>query len=258
MIELELFQRRLDEAAAWCARAADASRPFSSLRSRAFEPSTPWFVPRVDEAEAARAYDFAEERFRLARPDEASTFATMGAIEAAAFVEENRGRPFPSVAEWRRSSPWCAKSRAASCSLASRRAPSLHLAVEDVSQRRAELLQSAGSARQSGSAPSGRLLVCHDSFEVKLAEMRTRGFFDHGDLPPWDTWIAYERDEQGRGRDYLLAWIPECFVELADTAVREDLFGALAWAQDEDSVITQRLRCIRPAGREQGPIVSIS
>jgi len=139
MIELDLLRRRLADAATWCALVVDPARPFTSLRSRELEPPAPWFVPRVDEEYAARAFDEAEARFRTARPEDAETLAGVGALEASALFDECREGGVLTVPKWRETSAWCSKTAAPACGLSARRAPSLPLAVEVVAHHRARV-----------------------------------------------------------------------------------------------------------------------
>ena len=96
-------------------------------------------------------------------------------------------------------------------------------AVDTVSHARE--LYGGANVRNAG-FPSdlggGRLLVYFPDGDLACgaAEQQTEGFFDINNVPPWDTWVAYlhdeERDINSVETNYLVAWIPPEFVELAN------------------------------------------
>ena len=75
-------------------------------------------------------------------------------------------------------------------------------------------------------AAKGRLL----GFEIDacffdgVAPAETEGFFDDEDLPPWDTWVAFDL-RSGR----LVSWVPDALVDLADKGVKVHFADAYAW-----------------------------
>jgi hypothetical protein len=62
---------------------------------------------------------------------------------------------------------------------------------------------------------TGRLLVWErdSTIDDGVGEAVIGGYLDEGDMPPWDTWIAYV---DGAGRKptagYLVSWVPGPFV----------------------------------------------
>ena len=69
----------------------------------------------------------------------------------------------------------------------------------------------------------GRLLVYFPDADLAdgAAEASIGGFFDVNNTPLWDTWVAMFRDAEGDESfaDYVVAWVPAVFVELAATGL---------------------------------------
>jgi hypothetical protein len=82
----------------------------------------------------------------------------------------------------------------------------------------------------------GRLLVYfpNDDLSCGAAEDETDGFFDVNNVPPWDTWVTYIQDARHDEYDseYLVAWIPREFVELADGGVNVNPEQCIQWLTD--------------------------
>ena len=58
----------------------------------------------------------------------------------------------------------------------------------------------------------------------------TRGMFSLYDAPPWDLWLCHVVPPGARDHDgYLISWIPEPLVQIADSAVRVNPVNALWW-----------------------------
>ena len=64
------------------------------------------------------------------------------------------------------------------------------------------------------------------------AEAATNGFFDDNNVPPWDTWICYVRDEEARYGNYLLSWVPSHLVDLAEDGIQVNPEQCICWAKD--------------------------
>lgn len=84
---------------------------------------------------------------------------------------------------------------------------------------------------------SGRFLLyspLNSTFDM-LAAGETGGLFDEADAPPWATWLGFFNlsdinDQQYEA--YLVAWIPNVIVPLADEGISVCLGGSLFWADD--------------------------
>ena len=92
----------------------------------------------------------------------------------------------------------------------------------------------------------GRLLVYfpNDNLFDGAAELETDRFFDIDNVPPWDTWVTYIQDAQHAEYDseYLVAWIPREFVELADVGVKVNPEQCIQWLADTSLELTNVLR----------------
>jgi hypothetical protein len=75
------------------------------------------------------------------------------------------------------------------------------------------------------------------------AMMGSGGFFDVENFPPADTWVAYITEETGKQflSGFLLAWVPDELVDLADKGLRVDPSASIRWAHEETSDFVQDL-----------------
>ncbi len=93
---------------------------------------------------------------------------------------------------------------------------------------------------------AGRLLVYFPDAELAdgAAEAATGGFFDVNNAPPWDTWVALFRDAEADDAfaDYIVAWVPAIFVELAAGGIDVNPEGSVAWLADASTRVTSELR----------------
>ena len=90
----------------------------------------------------------------------------------------------------------------------------------------------------------GRLLCCFPDADLcdGAAEQESEGFFDVYNTPPWDTWIGYfcDRTDPNSSYDnYLLAYVPEELVSLADGGIVVNPEECIMWLEDADV----KLRC---------------
>ena len=70
----------------------------------------------------------------------------------------------------------------------------------------------------------GRLLVYFPNADLcdGAAEAASQGFFDVYNTPPWDTWVAFVTEPAERDisySEYLIAWVPPAFIELAAAGI---------------------------------------
>jgi hypothetical protein len=78
--------------------------------------------------------------------------------------------------------------------------------------------------------PKGGILTfdLDASFYDRVAAVETGGLFDEQDLPPWDTWIAYDSLVAGESAK-LLSWIPNDLIPSAERAITVHMCEAYAW-----------------------------
>lgn len=113
-------------------------------------------------------------------------------------------------------------------------------ALDRLACRRRELLH--GPPTSLAPQPGRLLLVWpQDTLFTQVMHPGSDGFFElNGDLPPWDTWIAYliaPRDRiraswttaRYRPTEALVCWIPEAFIGLAERGLAESEIDMGAW-----------------------------
>jgi hypothetical protein len=78
------------------------------------------------------------------------------------------------------------------------------------------------------------------------AEQETAGFFDVNNVPPWDTWVTYFQDQQQNidsfDNEYLIAWIPPAFVDLANEGINVNPEQCIMWLSDTSVELAKVLR----------------
>ena len=69
--------------------------------------------------------------------------------------------------------------------------------------------------------------------------VRTDGFFDTDNIPPWDTWTAHvaEHDEL----DYVLSWIPPRFLDVAESGIDVNPEACIWWLDERDTAFSRAL-----------------
>jgi hypothetical protein len=109
-------------------------------------------------------------------------------------------------------------------------------AVDDVvAARRSELARTTDVTLDG---VSGRLLVYFPDLELAdgAAEAESQGFFDVHNAPPCGTWAGYfdEGDHNSDRSAYLLAWVPQAFVSLANRGILANPEECIVWLDDSD------------------------
>jgi hypothetical protein len=114
--------------------------------------------------------------------------------------------------------------------------------VEAVGENRAKHLREQGrcTVAPADGPAAGYLLFCAPDETVwdGVSEPESDGFFDCGDLPPWDTWVsavpALVRQPQGPPASscYLLSWVPPGLVELVQYGIEVNPVDCIWWAAD--------------------------
>lgn len=109
-----------------------------------------------------------------------------------------------------------------------------------------------GEAMQAATIPDalggGRLLIYFPNSNLfcGAAEDQTDGFFDVDNIPPWDTWVSYwEEDQQNVDNfdnEYLIAWVPPAFVELANEGINVNPEECIKWLSDTSVEMARVLR----------------
>jgi hypothetical protein len=121
--------------------------------------------------------------------------------------------------------------------------------VKSVCERRAHLV-GRNPACTAGGVTAGRMLIFDPGLTLSdgAAMVESSGFFDAGNTPAWDTWIAYVEEEPPRPESwtkldsYLVCWIPAVFVALVDRAVAVNPERCLLWADETDTPFLRHLR----------------
>lgn len=94
----------------------------------------------------------------------------------------------------------------------------------------------------------GRLMIYFPDSDLACgaAEQETAGFFDVNNVPPRDTWITYIRDQQQNidsfDNEYLIAWIPPEFVDLANEGINVNPEQCIMWLSDTSVELAKVLR----------------
>jgi hypothetical protein len=129
--------------------------------------------------------------------------------------------------------------------------------VSSVSLQRTSALRSRGQrnlppVRGLG---GGRLLAYFpdDNLADGVAEAESGGFLDVNNIPPYDTWVwmvrnirSFNYSDGAEGEmeaDYLVAWVPPIFVELANRGIDVNPEGCILWVSDlGDDAFVQSLQ----------------
>jgi hypothetical protein len=87
----------------------------------------------------------------------------------------------------------------------------------------------------------GRLLLYEPDVNLAhgLEESETRGYVDHDNTPPWDTWIAYMYEHQ---KSYLLSWVPPEFVSLVTSGIKVSPEESFRWLDEQNLQWTAIMR----------------
>src|SRR6185503_19920357 len=94
----------------------------------------------------------------------------------------------------------------------------------------------------------GRLLIYFPNNDLACgaAAQETAGFFDMNNVPPWDTWVDYCKDEQSNidsfDSEYLIAWVPPEFVGLANEWIAVNPEQCIQWLSDTSVELANALR----------------
>lgn len=204
-----LFRRRLSETVAWCIGQPLESSPAESaeiqkrrklgeeagkLTQRAFLSGAPWFWKSHLYRRAGRL------------------FAKAGLHEIAPLSCQLRS---PALR------PSCAR-------FPSNRSEQAQI-VENVAERRAAQLrlERRYSLSLLERLEGGRLLLYapDENLFDGASQYGSKGFFDVDNIPPWDTWVCFFEN-------YLVSWVPQQLVELANQGIDVNPEGCILWAPE--------------------------
>jgi hypothetical protein len=112
--------------------------------------------------------------------------------------------------------------------------------VRHVLERRADL------AVTCGGRAGGRLLVYFPGNNLAdgAAEVETAGFFDHDNVPPWDTWVGFFRDEAAPlgFAELLVAFVPKAFVPRVELGIWANPEQCIQWLESACVPLASGLR----------------
>ncbi len=99
-------------------------------------------------------------------------------------------------------------------------------------------------------ATDGRLLAYFPDADLfdGCAAQESKGFFDAHNAPPWGTWVCMFEDpvNDPSYRRYLVAWIPNAFIELAEIGIHVNPEECIQWLSDTETLLAE---IIAPVGR---------
>ena len=112
--------------------------------------------------------------------------------------------------------------------------------IHGVAIDRANALSGQSLALDAGGWRSrGRLLLYFPDLDTADggAWSTSAGYFDMHAAPPCDTWVAVGRAPHLVPHDaFLLAWVPTCFVALAEQGIMGESMGSLVWLDEEPAI----------------------
>jgi hypothetical protein len=102
---------------------------------------------------------------------------------------------------------------------------------------RSKLLNEKAAQRMDRVRKSGKLLLYYpkDSLFDGAAELASGGFFTANNEPPWNTWLYYGEIDPGlpdEAEGYLLSWVPEEYVQIAQRGIAVNPEGCLEWVSE--------------------------
>lgn len=196
-----------------------------------------WFEQRLRETA-----DWCARRADPARPD--SCLRTP-ALMPAGFRWPPRRYLHPSA-------PGYAEDEARGWGLSDRHPSQDHGSVEQLAERRRELLAAESGWRDAYAALRGGRILAYDpglNLFDGAAEQTSEGFFDVDNVPPWDTWLCFVLGPPwpagGQGSTwstYLLSFIPQEFVACAADGIAVNPEQCIVWASDLRTEFVQKLR----------------
>jgi len=124
-----------------------------------------------------------------------------------------------------------------------------------VSQDRSHRLRSIGQhdLEPVTDLRGGRLLAYFPDYTMcdGVAGAESMGFFDDFNIPPYDTWVWMAQDVRTAAfgdrlredtANFLVAWVPPAFIELANQGILVNPEECIAWLDTLDTPFTQTLK----------------
>jgi hypothetical protein len=93
-----------------------------------------------------------------------------------------------------------------------------------------------------------------DNLACGVAEAESKGFFDVDNIPPYDTWVWMVSDtrlvvREGEKREveanYLVAWVPSDFIQLANGGVVVNPEQCIVWLDTLDDEFVRSLKRLK-------------
>ena len=96
--------------------------------------------------------------------------------------------------------------------------------VTEVVETRARLLNQRSAARHQAEGRSGRLLLYWpgENLACGAAHVSSGGFYDFGNVPPWDLWVAFIEET-------LVSWVPPRLIEAAQMGIDVNPENCIQW-----------------------------
>jgi len=103
--------------------------------------------------------------------------------------------------------------------------------VSALAARRGKLLRSSASTENRSAEVNGRILLFYpyETLCDGVAHNRSSGYFDFWNIPPWDTWLSYEKATTGR--DVLYSYVPAEFIAIADRGIQANPEQCIRWGE---------------------------
>lgn len=126
-------------------------------------------------------------------------------------------------------------------------------AMEQVSQRRKQLLQAQGQGTASLPSPlPGKLMVVYPGLSLfdGAATPETEGFLNDEYMPPWDTWVHYEPRKPGQPKGewddslepFLIAWVPQDMVDKVNRGMAVNPTECTRWLEEVMPALAAQLQ----------------
>lgn len=117
--------------------------------------------------------------------------------------------------------------------------------VDEVARKRRTLLRASrlDHPQRATGLEKGRLLTYEPEQNLYdgAAMNATEGFFDIDNVPPWDLWLAYVREDGQQPATYLLAWVPPEWLKLASAGIAVNPEHCIRWAEDVDAAFVRQV-----------------
>lgn len=97
---------------------------------------------------------------------------------------------------------------------------------------------------------TGRLLCCDvaASEASGASELASDGYFNEFDLPPWDTWVAWVKNDNPAHEDngFLLAFVPPSFSKCVQSGIDANPVNCVFWLDTPNSHTMDHLSLVMP------------